>query len=551
MKRQAFISVYEKARLVEQVKRLVAMDFDIVASGGTAKLLTESGISVIPTTKFVNSYARFLLEKNGVVITPEIENNLAGAVLDHQVATASRELLGGLLGKVKHLDEMSRLSMSWVHLVINDFYPLEKTIVTPDATPEQIRDNIDVGGPHMVHAAAKGSFEGRIIIADPNDREWVIKKMEESPDRDLDQATKDDLAAKADAIVSKYCMVAATWRSHGKYVGFFGVLQFLCKYGENAWQKFAGLFSMGTNDPLAIDRFRRVAGDDPSYNIICDVDRLLQTLTHIAAAFDKNRHRVPKIGICVKHGNACGADTGDSTRDVVEISMKGDLAAVFGGSVMTNFHIGIEEAEKLSVQKLDAVIAPSIDPEAIRRLERFHGKCRFLVNPALTSLDQNSLDMARRFRYVRGGFLMQDNYTYVIDLKDQEMVRHGQASPQNENSLLLAWAIGSTSNSNTITLVRDGYLIGNGVGQQDRVGSARLAIARAERPGHSVKGSVAYSDSFFPFPDGPQALVDAGVTTILTSSGSRKDNETIRVCVDNGVVLYMLPDAKCRGFYGH
>ena len=436
-------------------------------------------------------------------------------------------------------------------MTIVDFYPFKKTVAKPGITLDEAIQQIDVGGPTMAHSTAKGAADGRIVICDLADCQWILDALEKNQDHDLDQPTKNGLAAKADFVVSKYCMAVANYRSNGKYIGIFGTMALACKYGENAWQKSAELFSSEMDDPLAIDKFKPVAGDHPSYNNLCDLDRSLQTITHAAAAFEKNRGKVPKIAIAVKHGNACGAAFGYTGCNAVELAMSGDPVAIFGGSVMTNFPIGIEEAEKLAVQKLDAVIAPGISTEAIQKLERKHGKCRFIVNPALESIGLNSLDTAKRFRYVRGGLLMQENYTYVLDMNDPELVKKGIASLQQENSLLLAWAIGATSNSNTISLVRENYLIGNGVGQQDRVGAAQLAVTRTLRPGHVVEGSVAYSDSFFPYSDGPQRLVDTGVKVILTSSGSIRDPETIALCLEHNVILYMIPDGKGRGFYGH
>ena len=152
---------------------------------------------------------------------------------------------------------------------------------------------------------------------------------------------------------------------------------------------------------------------------------------------------------------------------------------------------------------------------------------------------------------MRGGFLRQPNYTFTIDLNAPEMQKYGEASEENKNDILLAWAVGTTSNSNTIALVKNGQLIGNGVGQQDRVGAAKLAVERATRSGHDISSATAFSDSFFPFPDGPEVLINAGVKIILTTSGSRKDNETIELCQKHNVALYMIPDILARGFFGH
>lgn len=182
-------------------------------------------------------------------------------------------------------------------------------------------------------------------------------------------------------------------------------------------------------------------------------------------------------------------------------------------------------------------------------LQRSGDKCRFLANPALGTLTSASLDTTPRFRYVRGGFLKQPNYAFIPDLSMAE--KTGAATREQENDLLLAWAVGSTSNSNTVSLVRNGQLLGNGVGQQDRVGGAELAIKRAKDEGHDLAGAAAYSDSFFPFPDGPEVLAHAGVTAILGTSGSKNDDLTRKLCSERGVALYLLPDSEARGFFGH
>ena len=149
---------------------------------------------------------------------------------------------------------------------------------------------------------------------------------------------------------------------------------------------------------------------------------------------------------------------------------------------------------------------------------------------------------------MRGGFLTQPNYTYLFDFRSDGV---GSITPDQCSDLLLAWGIGATSNSNTITLVKDGMLIGNGVGQQDRVGAAKLALTRARDAGHNPAGAVAYSDSFFPFTDGPQVLLDAGISAVLTSKGSVRDHEVIALFRDRGVPLVMVPDEDGRGFFGH
>jgi phosphoribosylaminoimidazolecarboxamide formyltransferase/IMP cyclohydrolase len=330
-----------------------------------------------------------------------------------------------------------------------------------------------------------------------------------------------------------------------------------CAYGENAWQAPARLLHAQGEDPLALGRFAQLEGAPPSYNNLIELDRQLQTVTHIAAAFAANTGRVPAIAIGTKHGNCCGAGIGPEAVTASERMLTGDPRAIFGGCVMLNFGVDATVAELLLTHAsegrrlLDTIAAPAFSDEAIDRLARKGGKCRILANPALAELSHDSLDTAPRQRPVRGGVLEQPNYTFVLDLGHRDMWSHGQLVGSQADDLLLAWAVGSTSNSNTITLVRDGQLLGNGVGQQDRVSGCALAVRRARDAGHDTTGAVAYSDSFFPFPDGPQVLIDAGVAAIFSTSGSVRDDAVRATMTAAGVIVRQLPDRSARGFFGH
>jgi phosphoribosylaminoimidazolecarboxamide formyltransferase/IMP cyclohydrolase len=217
----------------------------------------------------------------------------------------------------------------------------------------------------------------------------------------------------------------------------------------------------------------------------------------------------------------------------------------------------LKGGEKTQRRLLDGIIAPAFSPAAIEMLKRKGDKCRLLVNPALASLPKNSLDRHRRFRYVRGGFLAQPNYGFILELPPSPSFEKrggealGEISDQQKSDMLLAWAAGSTSNSNTVTLVKDGMLIGNGVGQQDRVSCCQLAVKRAVDAGHSTKNAVAYSDSFFPFVDGVETLSQAGICAIMATSGSVRDSEIKKFCQGKNIALYLIPDSEARGFFGH
>jgi phosphoribosylaminoimidazolecarboxamide formyltransferase/IMP cyclohydrolase len=331
----------------------------------------------------------------------------------------------------------------------------------------------------------------------------------------------------------------------------------LCAYGENAWQAPARLVHDETSDPLAIGRFAQLEGAAPRDKNRVERDRQLPTLTHVAAAFDLAGDGVPAIAVGTKHGNACGAAVAESPAEAARLMLTGDTRAIFGGCVMASFAVDDEVADVLinhaseTRRLLDTVAAASFSAGAIELLARKQGKCRVLVNPALAALDRGSLDSTPRHRQVRGGVLEQPNYPFVLDLADPAEKRTGELTAGQEPDLLLAWGVGATSNSNTITLVRDGQLLGNGVGQQDRVGGCALAIHRARDAGHEIAGAVAYSDSFFPFPDAPQALIDAGVSAIFCTTGSVRDEVVRQTMRDAGLAVAQLPDRDARGFFGH
>jgi phosphoribosylaminoimidazolecarboxamide formyltransferase/IMP cyclohydrolase len=536
MKRTALISVYDKTGIVEFAEELIKLDWEILASGGTARVLAEAGVPVRDVADLVGG----------------------GAILGHRVVTLSRELHAGLLAKSDEADraELKKLGIPFIDLVCVDLYPLTAEIAKPGATAESVIEQTDVGGPTMLRSAAKGQ---RIVIARVPTRAKVLawlKAGEPEP-----ETFRRELAATAEATVASYVLSSARYHGGGTYDGMVGRRGSKAKYGENGWQTPAGLYSTGAAaapDPLALSAFKLVDGSDPSYNNWADVDRLLQTLTHIAAGFAANFGEVPAIAVGVKHGNACGAAAAATPAEAIQKMVTGDQRAIFGGLIMTNFAITEEMAEELLThgvesgrRLLDGIMAPEFAKEAVERLGRKGGKCRLLANPALAKLGADSLDHTPRVRYVRGGFLQQPNYTYVVDLKSPELATTGELSDQQARDLVLAWAVGSTSNSNTVTLIRDGQLLGNGVGQQDRVGCCELAIKRATDAGHKTEGAVAYSDSFFPFPDGPEVLAKAGIKAIFATSGSVKDGEIQEVCRKRGVILAQLPDSAARGFFGH
>jgi phosphoribosylaminoimidazolecarboxamide formyltransferase/IMP cyclohydrolase len=466
------------------------------------------------------------------------------------------------------LAEMEKLGLPIIDLVCVDMYPLEEAI----AEGGDVIEKTDIGGPTMLRAAAKGR---RIVLSHASQRQPVLEWLKAGkPD---EQAFLEDLAARAEYEVTRYTLALAKHLGGTEVSGSLARLNAPTKYGENPQQKEAAFYADNrvAPDPLGLDQFEHVQGMERSFVNMTDIDRLLQTVTHIAAGFSRNFGKVPSIAVGVKHGNACGAAVAENSVEAVKKMLTGDTRAIFGGVVMINGAIDEKVAETLmhhamdgdKPRLLDGVVGASVTKEALELLSR--NKLRVVVNPALANLDEKSLDGARRQRPVRGGTLEQPNYTFVQDLKADYMQTHGEPTDQQKQDMILAWAVGSTSNSNTITLVKDGQLIGNGVGQQDRVGAGQLALTRTttelpelEEQGGKIilkvtldkkklDGASAYSDSFFPFPDGPGLLAKAGIKAILTSSGSVADETVVKSLTDQGVAIVMVPDKTGRGFYLH
>lgn len=525
--KRAFISVYDKTGVEDLARELTDLGFEIVSSGGTAKKIADAGIPVISTADLTGY--------------PDI--------LGHRVVTLHPMVHGGILGdrdNSEHVQEMERYGIKPFGIVVVNFYPFEK---------EPSIEQIDIGGPALVRAAAK-NFAHVGVVTDPVDYPMVVTELREAGN--LSELTREELAIKAFAYVTIYDMAILAWMSDGEYKGFLGGWEQACGYGENRNQSPAILYSLvGNSDPLAVAGFTVVAGQNPGYINLTDVDRLLYTVTHLVAGHKKSPDGwYPYIAVAVKHGNACGVGIGESPKEALELMLTGDPQAIFGGVVMTNFQITGELAQALLHYKseqhrrlLSGICAPSFDDEALKTLGRKDGKYFLATNPALSEVDSRLIDRREHVRFVRGGFLTEPNYK-VLKLSGAE-VQGVSLTKQQWRDLVTGIAICGTSNSNTITLVKNGQLIGNGVGQQDRVGAAELAVKKALDAGHDIEGAVAVSDSYFPFADGPRVLIDAGVRVIFSTTGSLRDSDTQRLCQQTSVTLVQLPDEHARMFFGH
>lgn len=537
----ALISVYDKTGIVEFAKALVAMEYGIISSGGTAKALRDAGIEVVEVSEITG-------------LRP---------MLDHRVATLHPRIHAGLLADMvndKHLQEMVRKHWDIFHLVCVDFYPLKKAVDEPNATRASVKEKTDIGGPCMVRSGAKGD---RIVICRAQDRQRVINEMQQYC-VGISDALRKELVWRAEAVVSEYCGVSAQFLSQGEWASMSGERVVKLKYGENAHQPDANLYEFpdAATNPLALSNLSLVEGTVPSLVNMTDVDRLLHYATAVAAVWRHNWSYVPRMAFAVKHGNLCGGAVGKDYLAVLRNMVLGDPVSIHGAVIMTNFTITPEGAQVLlrtgvhdgaKNRMYDGVVAPEFAEGATDMLARkVTEKCRLIVNPALAN--SLYLDTARRRKQVHGGFLDQPASSFVPDFTSKDWRVYGQC---NELALMqniaFAWAIGSRSNSNTITLVNNYMLLANAVGQTSRVRAARLAVSIAKECGHTValRQGIGYSDSFFPFLDAVEVLINAGLRVVFSTSGAKADKEVRKLCVDHDVTLVQLPDSMARGFFAH
>jgi len=559
----ALISVFDKTGIVDFAGGIHELGWNIYGSGGTAKQIGEAGIPVTDIAELVGGKA----------------------ILGHKVVTLSREVGAALLADLNDADEMAEMernNLITIEMVVQDPYPLEEAIAKPDATPASVLAATDIGGPTLLREIAKGArilselgTQGRIVLSVAEQRQMVLEWL---------QAGKPDeaefirlLAARAVYEVARYTGIEAQYWN-GDEVSITVARKVAdTKYGENPQQVKAALYADNrvNIDPLGLGEFKHVKGWELSYINETDIYRLRQTSARIAAGFERNFSEVPPMAVGVKHGNACGAGVAETHSEAVKKMLEGDTRAIFGGVIMINGEIDAEVARVLMTHMmdgednrlLDGVIGASVTDEALELLSR--KKLRVVINPALGNLNEQSLDKNRQKRFVGDAVLEQDANMFVLDFAADHMDQYGDLTNQQKRDLVLAWGVGSTSNSNTITIAKEGMIIGNGVGQQDRVGAGQLALSRTtielpefEDEGDSLimkvrldkkklEGAVAYSDSFFPFADGPSLLVRAGIKAFLATWNTEAHKEILKEIHELGASVAMMPDKIGRGFFGH
>ncbi len=548
LRKIAVLSVFDKTGIVDFGRRLTAVGRTILSSGGTAAAIRAEGVPVLTVAQLREMIFRARLEALGwnmkvtrkkrrdkksenVSLEEMFRTIFPTEVLGHRVATLHPEVHGGILAANDMLEELHELGYPEIELVCVDLYPLEKTIAEKGDNLRAVLDSIDIGGPTLLMGAAKNN---RIVISHAKDRERVLQQLEANGD--VDEDTRQQLAADAFARIAQYRLLAAKYLSGDRITGMILEKTEELTYGENANQKpayIASEFDSQNRDPLAFGNFTQVQGLQKSFNTSIDFSRLMHVITHLAANLDLCEIGSQNLAVVVKHGNACGIGVSSSRVEALQYMIDGNRLAIHGGVMCVNFAIGEEEAKTIlrygmppdsKPRLIDGVFAPSFSEQAMEILQRpGANKLRLFTNPALLKLDATSMDQSTRFVQIRGAWAIQPPYDNALNITDTSKFMQFFVPMLDEETIIdlcIAQAASHSSNSNTIALAKNGMLIGNGVGQQDRVGSAELSVNRARACGHNVEDSAGSGDSFFPWPDGIEVLADAGVRIVLATYGS-------------------------------
>ena len=496
---RAILSVTDKTGLVEFARKLAEMKVELISTGGTAKLLRESGIAV-----------RDISELTGF---PEM--------MDGRVKTLHPKVHGGILqvrNNPAHVAAAREHGIQPIDMVVVNLYAFEKTAARPGVHFDEVIENIDIGGPSMVRSAAK-NFRDVAIVTSPDDYAAIAGEMA-GTGGELSLETRWRLAQKAFAITAAYdSAISSTLAGislekeefHMEAThsgGFPAMLQISLKkimdlrYGENPHQH-AAMYSDGSGTGIA--NGRQLQGKELSYNNIVDLQ----------AAWDLAQEFEGTVCAIIKHTNPCGTATGATLKEAYLRALEADPVSAFGGVIGVNRVVDIAAAEEMAKLFVEAIAAPGFDAAA---REKFAAKKNLRLVEIKPSGDPRTL------KYVSGGMLVQDADIRPLTPADLKVVTKRPPSESEGSALLFAWKVCKHVKSNAIVYARDGQSVGVGAGQMSRVDSCKIGAMKAVLP---LKGTVAASDAFFPFPDGVEEIARAGATAIIQPGGSVRDQEVI------------------------
>lgn len=503
MKKRALISVSDKAGIVEFAKRLIEKDFEIISTGGTAKALVDAGIKVIGISE-VTGY-------------PEC--------LDGRVKTLHPKIHGGLLAirdNAEHMETLKNLDINTIDIVVVNLYPFRQAIKNQDVSLEEAIENIDIGGPSMLRAAAK-NYKYVTVVIDPTDYETVISEIERTGETAV--TTRFKLAAKVFALTASYDSLIGSylWEKAGleQYPDTLTMTfekQQDLRYGENPHQNAAYYRELLPAKGSMVNAIQ-LHGKELSYNNINDLNGALQTLSEFNEP----------AAVAVKHANPCGIGVGNNIYEAYVKTYKADEISIFGGIVALNRTVDQKTAEEINNIFIEIVIAPAYDKEA---LEILKGKknIRILQLAQLKDIEKAQLQV----KTISGGLLIQEEDKKHFDSKDLKVVTDRKPTDEEMSNLLFAWKAVKHVKSNAIVIAKDNMTLGIGPGQTNRIWAAQMSL---ERAGAAARGAVLSSDAFFPFDDVVQEAAKAGITAIIQPGGSLRDQDSIDTCNKHGIAM--------------
>ena len=500
---RALISVYDKTGVLEFARGLAALNVEIVSTGGTHKLLSSNGVPV----REVSDLTGF----------PEI--------LDGRVKTINPRIAAGLLairGNPEHARQVAEHQIRLIDLVCVNLYPFAETIRKPGVQFDEVIENIDIGGPSMIRAAAK-NFQDVAVVTSPSDYSSVLAGLQNGAGV-LDRSTLFDLAKKAFLCTARYDAQIAQHLSGIETDGErfprnlfmdFEKIESL-RYGENPHQR-AAFYRWGGQKPHGIAAARQLQGKELSYNNIVDIEaawNLIQEFSEPACCI-------------IKHTNPCGTAVADVLQRAYLKAYEADSVSAFGSVI--GFNKPVDEPTALELAKLfvEAIVAPGFNKEAVEVLSARKNLRLLLVG------EKDDGDADYEIKRVSGGILVQDRDKTLL-AAETRVATERSPSAEERRDLEFAWRVAKHVKSNAIVLAKEGCTVGVGAGQMSRVDSVKLSIQKSHP---TSKGSVLASDAYFPFRDGIDEAAKAGVTAIIQPGGSLRDQEAIQAANEHGIAM--------------
>ena len=508
---QALLSVSDKTGIVPLAKGLAARGIKLLSTGGTAKALTEAGVSVTD----IGSYTGF----------PEM--------LDGRVKTLHPKVHGGILARrdiAEHRDALTTHGIPTIDLVVVNLYPFRETVAKAGCTLDDAIENIDIGGPSMVRAAAK-NWPHVGVVVDPADYGTIVTELD-AQGGSLSDATRFRLMQKAFAHTAAYDSAIANWITARDASGhvralpdsfrFGGEKVQDLRYGENPHQQ-AAFYRDGAPPAGTLSNFRQLQGKELSYNNIADSD----------AAWECVRTFVEPACVIVKHANPCGAAIAAGPLEAYRAAFATDPTSAFGGIIAFNCPVDAATVEAVAAQFVEVLIAPSYADDALPIIARKTNVRVLTISLPADGGAHNAWDM----KCVGGGFLVQSTDTRTVAAEDLTVVSKKAPGAEQLSDLLFAWRIAKFVKSNAIVFCARGRTLGIGAGQMSRVDSTRIAAIKAANAGLSLAGSVVASDAFFPFRDGLDVVADNGAVAVIQPGGSVRDSEVIAAADERGIAM--------------